>query len=167
MSQGLSRNRKSFVIRRTKSYSDVQPFLDSAKKSKCHRGRWSTDSWAWEIGSCSLSISAVIVVAIILFIYHGKSLPKLPYNIGVSRIFAFASLSADNIQLNTLVAILGTISKTTLLLTIASSISQFKWLSFADNFKAKAQTLENIQIYDEASRGPWGSLILLFKHKKL
>ena len=48
-----------------------------------HAARWSIDSWAWEILSCSLSIIATVTVAVLVFIYDDKPLPTLPYQIGV------------------------------------------------------------------------------------
>ncbi|KAK7747175.1 hypothetical protein SLS62_009117 [Diatrype stigma] len=41
---------------------------------------------------------------------------------------------------------------------ITSCLSQLKW----DHFQYRPNTLDHIQLYDEASRGPWGSLRLLF-----
>lgn len=99
--------------------------------------------------SCTLSITATVTVAIILFTYDEKSLPKLPYNIG----------------LNAIISIIGTVSKSALLLVITSSISQFKWLNYDNAFENG--TLQDLQLYDDASRGPWGSFILLVNWRGL
>lgn len=53
---------------------------------------------------------------------------------------------------------LATISKATLLAVIASAISQFKWIHLANETPRRAQEL---QMLDEASRGPSGSVQLL------
>ena len=56
----------------------------SSIRPSFHLARWSTDSWTWEIISCALSIVNTVAVASVLFMFDDKSLPKLPYNIGVS-----------------------------------------------------------------------------------
>ena len=53
------------------------------------RARWSVDSWAWEILSCILSIIATVTVAVVVFTYNEKPLPRLPYDIGVYTIHSF------------------------------------------------------------------------------
>ncbi|TGJ88676.1 hypothetical protein E0Z10_g102 [Xylaria hypoxylon] len=58
-----------------------------------------------------------------------------------------------------LIAILTTAGKTALLVPAASCISQLKWRHFAK----RPRKLIDIQLFDDASRGPWGST-LLFCH---
>ena len=50
-------------------------------------------------------------------------------------------------------------AKGMLLLAVAESISQYKWLYFRGN---GSKTLGDLQTYDTASRGPWGALQMLF-----
>ena len=56
------------------------------------RAKWNIDSWAWEVLSCTLSIITTFIVGIIVFIYDGKPVPRLPFNLGV-RIFPYTKLS--------------------------------------------------------------------------
>ncbi|KAL8788418.1 MAG: hypothetical protein Q9195_007297 [Heterodermia aff. obscurata] len=44
-------------------------------------------------------------------------------------------------------------------MAIAAVISQLKWLHFRDS--RNPQQLYDLHRYDQASRGPWGSLLLL------
>jgi hypothetical protein len=64
------------------------------------------------------------------------------------------------IQPNSLVAVFSTIAKSALLVPVAECIGQLKWIYF-DSTEPK--TLAHLQAYDEASRGPWGSLGLFWK----
>jgi hypothetical protein len=46
-----------------------------------------------------------------------------------------------------------------MLLAVSAAISQFKWLEYQGS--GKARSLQDIQVYDSASRGPWGALEML------
>jgi hypothetical protein len=61
------------------------------------------------------------------------------------------------IQINSLIATLTTIGKTAMLVAVAESISQLKWL----HFYQRAVPLNRFQDFDDASRGPWGAFTLL------
>ncbi|KAF2466299.1 uncharacterized protein BDR25DRAFT_268730 [Lindgomyces ingoldianus] len=99
-------------------------------------------NWWWEAGGLCLSILCVALIAAIMFSMHNRALPdwNLP------------------IQPNSLIAVFSTIAKTALLVTIAECISQLKWAYFQ-----KPRNLNELQVFDDASRGPWGSLVFLWK----
>ncbi|KAF1986175.1 hypothetical protein K402DRAFT_91502 [Aulographum hederae CBS 113979] len=100
--------------------------------------RW----WWWEIGAISLSTLCITAMTAILSILDGKPLSawKLP------------------IAPNTAVSILSTFAKTSLLVPVAEAISQSKWLHYK-----KSHPLKDLQVFDDASRGPWGALQLLWE----
>lgn len=58
---------------------------------------------------------------------------------------------------NTLLSILTNVTKTAMMVPIAACLSQMKW----DHFHNRVNPLDHVQLYDDASRGPWGSFILL------
>ncbi|KAI0439401.1 hypothetical protein F4803DRAFT_568537 [Xylaria telfairii] len=64
------------------------------------------------------------------------------------------------ISINGCVAGLTTVIKGSLMVLIVASISQSKWTWFSDE-----RSLCDLEFIDDASRGPWGSLVLLFKHR--
>jgi hypothetical protein len=64
-----------------------------------------------------------------------------------------------DITLNFVVAVLGTTSKATIAVVLSSAISQMKWNWFA----LQHRELGDFALYDEASRGPLGSLQLLWR----
>jgi hypothetical protein len=78
----------------------------------------------------------------VLLIYDGQALPQLPLSI----------------TLNTFIAFFSTISKAAFMLPIAEAISQCKW-----NWFRQDRPLSDFETFDEASRGFWGSVTLLFR----
>ncbi|KAF7196550.1 hypothetical protein HII31_01920 [Pseudocercospora fuligena] len=98
--------------------------------------------WAWELLGAVFSVSCMAgVIAILTSIQH-KALNdwKLP------------------ISPNALVAVFTTLAKSSLLLIVAEGISQLKWIYFQE----RRHRLFDLQLFDAASRGPWGALQLLY-----
>ncbi|TVY21498.1 hypothetical protein LARI1_G002287 [Lachnellula arida] len=63
-----------------------------------------------------------------------------------------------NITLNAIISIISTAFRAALLTPVAQSVSQFCWVSFT-----RPRSLQDVVYYDSASRGPFGSLRLLFR----
>lgn len=97
--------------------------------------------WWWEIGGALLSIICVGLVLVVLFEANDCALAAWPLWI----------------QPNSLIAVFTTVGKSGMMIPIASCISQLKWR----HFELRANRLSHLQLLDEASRGPWGSLMLL------
>ncbi|KAK5125934.1 hypothetical protein LTR85_011289 [Meristemomyces frigidus] len=106
------------------------------------RSFWMKD-WIWEILSAAASISAFVAIIVVLKRYDERTIPTLP--LGVT--------------LNGLVSILAAISKATMMTAIAAAIAQCRWLRFAGK---RPRKLRELQVFDDASRGPFGSLVLLY-----
>ena len=100
--------------------------------------RW----WLWELASLAVSALAMLAVIITLFKIDDTALSD----------WAFL------IQPNSLISVFMTVFKSALLVPIAECIGQSKWLEF----RRGPRPLANLQDFDEASRGPWGSAQLLF-----
>lgn len=62
---------------------------------------------------------------------------------------------------NSLIAVFSTIAKSALLMPISECISQLKWMHFE-----KSRALSHVQAFDDASRGPWGSMLFVFRAKR-
>jgi hypothetical protein len=90
-------------------------------------------------------MSAMFSIIIILGVWSGIALHDWKYRI----------------QINSLIATLTTIGKTAMLVAVAESICQLKWL----HFYQQPQRVSRFQDFDGASRGPWGSLVLLYSAK--
>lgn len=101
--------------------------------------------WEWEIGACIFSLGCFAAVVGVLASYDAKSLTSWNFVFGIT--------------LNTLVAILSTLSRSSLLVPVTSCISQLKWIHLV----AAPRPLREVQVFDDASRGPWGSLELIWR----
>lgn len=117
----------------------------SNNKASENRRRNHIGAWWQEILCCGISVVAFIALVVFLNAYNGKPLPKWP----------------SGITSNAVVALLSTISRTAFVIPVAEGLSQCKW----NWFKLKARPLTDFDLFDQASRGPWGSLSLLTRTK--
>ncbi|KAI0448494.1 hypothetical protein F5B21DRAFT_112038 [Xylaria acuta] len=101
--------------------------------------------WWWEIGSLLISVTSLITLLSVLAGYRGHALSdwRLPP------------------QPNSAISVLTTVMKTTILLSISASFSQLKWHHFST-----PQLLNDLETFNEASRGPWGSFLLLLQCRR-
>jgi len=106
---------------------------------------WHSLWWWWEICALIIAIGATVGLVVYLKIIDNKPLREW----------------FPSIQPNSVLAILTTVQKATLMAPVASSISQLKWHHFTSG--RGAQRLEDLQLFDGASRGPWGSLMFLLQ----
>ena len=105
------------------------------------------DWWMGELLAILLSIIALFTIIYVLFKYDGHNLPSLPHNI----------------PLNFVVSSLAAVSKSSLLFAVASALGQFKWLWMF----SQQRRLQDLQVFDDASRGPLGASRLLASRKRL
>lgn len=105
------------------------------------------DWWMGELLAILLSIIAFFAIILVLRKYDDHNIPTLPHNI----------------PLNFVVSTLATVSKSLLLFAVASAFGQFKWLWMF----FKQRRLQDLQIFDDASRGPLGASKLLASKKIL
>ena len=101
--------------------------------------------WATELVWCLLGIILLMALVMVLSTFNDKPLPDLPLGL----------------TLNTIVAILATAIRAVTVFLIGQGISQAKWNQFVGVHKP----LLNLHVFDEASRGPWGSLIMVVRTK--
>ena len=102
------------------------------------------DTWFWEIVSITFSIACFIAICSVLLGYDQKAMPNFP----------------KGLTLNTIVSILATGSKSALLCMVRTSIGQLKWIWFQGR---KKRPVYDLQSFDDASRGPWGSVMVLLR----
>jgi hypothetical protein len=107
--------------------------------------QFSLQDWQWEFGAFIFSMGCFAAVVGVLASYNTRSLASWNFVFGIT--------------LNTLVAILSTLSRTALLVPVASCISQLKWIHLV----TAPRSLRDVQVFDDASRGPWGSLELIWR----
>lgn len=100
--------------------------------------------WLPETAGILTSVFSLYLLATLLTVYDGKT------------VFEW-----KGITLNSVVSILSTASKAALLHAISELISQWKWILFT----RKSRPLLDFERIDAASRGPLGSLLLVWKSK--
>ncbi|KAF2141131.1 uncharacterized protein K452DRAFT_272950, partial [Aplosporella prunicola CBS 121167] len=88
----------------------------------------------------------MVAIIVVLKRYEKKPLPEWPWHI----------------TLNSFIAVMAAIAKTSLLVPVASSLGQLKW----DWFR-RPRSLADIQTFDSASRGPYGAVLLIFATKAI
>lgn len=72
---------------------------------------------------------------------------------------------AFNITLNGVVAVISTVCHTALLVPVGGAISQAAWLYYLPEKGKRTKDLEHIETFNDASRGAFGSLRLLWQVK--
>ncbi|KAL1635493.1 hypothetical protein SLS58_010189 [Diplodia intermedia] len=100
--------------------------------------------WLPETLAIIFSATSLAALAVLLAVTDGKAI-----------------FNWHNVTLNTIVSILSTASKASVLLALSESISQWKWILFGD----KMRPLMDFERIDWASRGPLGSLKVLWHCK--
>ena len=129
---------KAVLITKTLSPTDQRPGRVSAARTT--RQSNLLRIWWRELIACVIMFVMLFAILGTLFPYQGRPLPKWPYNLSV----------------NTLVSVLVTVMKTSILFILAEGLSQLKW----DWFR-QTRPLAHLSRYDEASRGAWGCVHLL------
>ncbi|KAI1097482.1 hypothetical protein F4804DRAFT_170724 [Jackrogersella minutella] len=119
------------------SATEQNPNKSDIKANKPFLGWW----WWWEIIATLLSIISVILIVVFLIKVKGTALSDWNHVI----------------QPNTVVSILTTVVRSCMMIPIAACLGQYKWWHFR-----QPRQLQDLQRLDDASRGPWGSLLLLF-----
>ncbi|RMZ80328.1 hypothetical protein DV738_g2762, partial [Chaetothyriales sp. CBS 135597] len=100
------------------------------------------DSWILEIISGFVSFASIASIVGVLGAYNQKPVPPLIHGI----------------TLNAVISFLATISRSAIMLCVGTVLSQGKWLWF----KKKQRSLIDLQTIEDASRGPLGSVVMLF-----
>lgn len=109
---------------------------------------WINDWWTLELASSVLSIGSTIAIVAILAQFDNKPLDSWRLSI----------------QPNTVVSVLSTVAKSSLFLAVAECISQQKWLYY---HSPRLRSFGKFDLFDQASRGPYGAIQLLFSIKSL
>ena len=110
--------------------------------SKSLKPRRTIRSWHPEILALTASILSIVAMSVILIRQDNTPIAAWKFVL----------------TLNTVVALLGTISRTTLAFAMSACIGQQKW----SWLRKRADTVRAFERFDEASRGPWGGTRLFF-----
>jgi hypothetical protein len=97
--------------------------------------------WKYELLSIVTSLGALLAIVAVLFAFDGKPM---------TRWKAIA-------QPNTVVSALSTLAKSSMLMAVGQGLGQLKWQYFQ-----RPRRLMDFEVFEGASRGPWGALELLY-----
>ncbi|KAL9611182.1 MAG: hypothetical protein Q9167_004167 [Letrouitia subvulpina] len=123
-------------------HEEAKGFISHSTQHRSARAYGIFGVWWVEAGACFLSMAALFAFVATLYPHQDRPLPQWPYKISV----------------NSLISIYVIIIKAMVLFVIAEGMSQLKWRRLSHN-----RPLTDLVRYDEASRGPLGSLSLLLR----
>ena len=98
------------------------------------------DGWLTELLAVLVGSVSIVGLCILLKRYDGQPAPRSN------------AIGSVDITLNTVVSILSTIGRASLLLAVSECISQSKWNWYLSKYKP----LKDMDTFDQASRGAWG-----------
>jgi Protein of unknown function (DUF3176) len=119
--------------------------------SEARERHQSMGAWWWfEILSYVASIVIMSIIIIILVHFDGRPQSAWKYDF----------------NLNSLISLLATISRATMLIPVAEALSQCKWVWFSASAGANnGHRLADMDTFDYASRGSWASAVLFWRMK--
>ncbi len=97
----------------------------------------------WTMEACAVVLSLATLLTILILLVYADGLALTKYNFFIS--------------FNAVVSILGAIARVSLGFAISSCLGQGKW----NFFKRKPGSIVAFEKFEDASRGPWGSLWLM------
>ncbi|KAF2652311.1 hypothetical protein K491DRAFT_664029 [Lophiostoma macrostomum CBS 122681] len=128
-----------------KDEEDLQAHPGLLRTSTTFYDRLITDWWWWELFSWLVSFLCVSAIVGVLLLYSGKKQPDF---------------IIPGITINAFISVFAAVAKAALILPVSEAIGQLKWIWFQND-----ANLWDIDLFDGASRGPWGSMMLLLKSK--
>jgi hypothetical protein len=134
------------------------------KNNISHRSHKFTDQWIWELLSCCVALLCLLAIITVLAIHRDRPLPQWPRMISINSLIAIftALMKAALIFPIAEGDITASPRSIDFLLILNVGISQAKWIWF----QRQPRNLSDFQDFDSASRGPWGSLLLLTKPRR-
>lgn len=118
-------------------------FYGGSPPNRRPRSHW----WWWEIAAVAFSIACMFAAAVLLA------------NINNTRLSTWSFY----FQPNTVISILTTLAKSAMLFSVSTCLSQLKWRHFQT--RPAGRPLNHLDDFDDASRGPLGSLLMLGNHR--
>lgn len=117
---------------------------ESTRKSRyVHHGTFSTHGWGMELLSSFTTLGLFAGMIAIFCSMRNKPYSEWPLSISI----------------NTTIAILSTACTAAMMHNVSAFIGQLKWL----HFKRSSRSVYNVERFDEASRGPLGAILLIFR----
>lgn len=157
MSSRIMEQQQEMAVLQPKASVDSQGFTqvptsDDEAETKPHslklRRLWPgrfNDYWIWEAILCVGSAVALICIVGVLKVYDGKPLPEWPYGTTINSVLSWITQILTACMVG----------------AVAPCLSQSKWIYFS----AGKKSLDKMDSYDWASRGPLGCLAFMWTSK--
>jgi hypothetical protein len=100
--------------------------------------------WKFELLAWGASCCFFIAIFVVLRTLDGRPAPDMRYGITP----------------NAIIGLLSTFAEFLLILPVQSALGQLKWLQ-----AVRTRPLDEFRVIDDASRGPWGGVMLLVRRK--
>ncbi|KAH7202871.1 uncharacterized protein BKA55DRAFT_531338 [Fusarium redolens] len=125
-------------------YTELDHTRESSRKNRYVRhGTFSTYGWGLELLSSFTTLALFAGMVAIFCSMSNKPYSEWPLSISI----------------NTTIAILSTACTAAMMHNVSAFIGQLKWL----HFKRSSRSVYNVERFDEASRGPYGAILLIFR----
>lgn len=137
--------------------ADTPPLSGKPAETPRRKGVFTSLRWWWpEVLAALCALAALAAIVGLVRYYRGHS------------VYGVSPQSQSSFTLNGLIALLSTIARAALLIPVASALSQDVWLCLSEASRGPAGRgqLRDLEISDDASRGAWGSLLLLRHFRK-
>ncbi|KAL2060391.1 hypothetical protein VTL71DRAFT_9786 [Oculimacula yallundae] len=110
--------------------------------------------WKYEILASFVAVGALMALMLIMSYFQGRPQDEISL--------------PGSLQLSAIIAALSTVIRAALLVPVTSALSQDAWLWLADPKQrpSRKSRLVDMEVTDEASRGPWGCLLFLFEARR-
>ncbi|MCJ1381373.1 hypothetical protein MMC17_004483 [Xylographa soralifera] len=116
--------------------------LPTERQQKQHRADTVLGRWWSEMVGCGCMFLALLATVLTLALHQGRTIPEWPLAISV----------------NAAISIHATVMQMSMMYVLAQSLSQMKWLWYS-----KPRQLRDLEAFDDASRGPWGAVKLIWR----
>lgn len=131
--------------------NDSQDAFRKSRHPQRAPNKWSSPTnrlWIYEWAAVAVSVACFICLVVVLHKSNGKEQTRWLY---------------DRLTLNGLIALLSTFIRASMMIAVGACLSQMKWNIFAsgDEGAWAGRRVGDMDIFDQASRGPMGSLKLL------
>jgi hypothetical protein len=130
------------AVEQRDAISTDEPKHAQGRPTKTYSKRIFSFGWWWEVCAVALAITSTAAIVAVLLKVDAKPITSWSHSI----------------QPASLVAIFSTIAKSSLLVPTTVCLSQLKWSHFE-----RPRSLAHMQYFDDASRGPWGALLFLWR----
>lgn len=121
----------------------VEPMTRATASNILIRMKMCACLWTWEILGIAASLASLIILIVLVSRISDTPLQNWTFYF----------------QPSTVVSALGVVCQITLTCSTTVCLAQLKWIYYWHS--KKARKLEDLQIFDDASRGAWGAVIFL------